>query len=148
MIVRASALVALLSFPAAGEETLPEPLRAHAECAAAGRESAGCAEILTGYCLEGANDLRELTACRAALAKRMEDEAVRLAARLGDLGEEARAAALIAGAERVVAEFCAGLVGRAATTGSTDHDARCALMRAHVEVYHLRRALVETEHET
>ncbi|WP_233416701.1 hypothetical protein [Halovulum marinum] len=147
MNARAAVLLAMLSAPAgpaaAQDAGLADPLRRHAQCADAGGDSAVCAGILAGHRLDIAEDLRGLTACRAALAAGLEAQAAALAARLRALGAGPTATGLRAGADRTAARFCSAPSGRPA-----GHAARCALMRAHLEVCHLRRALIETEHET
>ncbi|MEO1276971.1 MAG: hypothetical protein AAFV96_16875 [Pseudomonadota bacterium] len=140
MICRAILVSAVLGAAPVMAEDL---IAAHGACAEAGRDSAACSEIITLHCLDTTWNLRTLTACRAGMARALETEAERLTEVLARQGERARAVEIARGADRVTEEACATLAGRMASPRSEDHDIRCALLRAHVTVYHLRRRLAE-----
>ena len=108
-----------------------------------------CAEVLTGHCLDTSNNIRELTRCRAGLATSLEDRATALASDIGQRSPRHRAEAreILAGSDRIVADYCAAYQGRMATEDSAGHDIRCALMAGHVKVYHLLRLSLGTEED-
>jgi|GEM_PF-5734040 len=120
-------------------------LAAHEACAEAGEDSGTCAGILTTHCLETAGDAVELAVCRAALTVELEISAARLSQMLTEQGGGVQAREIAAGATRVVTGFCSRLQRRGARHDALGHEARCAMMEAHVTVYHLIRALAQME---
>ncbi|MEM9640324.1 MAG: hypothetical protein AAGA19_02385 [Pseudomonadota bacterium] len=128
-------------------QTVPQTLARHAECVARADSSTTCVEILNTYCLETAGHARDLARCRVAVTDALEHRANALIERLEVLGARPMAIALSDGAERAVSGFCAALAGRMPSDGPPQ-DIRCALMRAHVLVYHLSRALSDLDHKT
>jgi len=141
-MIRIAALAALfLGAPVALAEDGPAILKDHQRCALQGRSSAVCAEVLTGHCLDTAQNIRQLTRCRAGLARALDRKAQDLAAQFATSTphRRTRATEILAGSDRVVADYCASFGGRMATEGSAGHNIRCALMAGHVKVYHLLR---------
>ena len=124
-------------------------LARHEACVLGGRASGVCAEVLTGHCLDTSSNIRELTRCRAATAAALEDRAATLVAEIGadDPRQRGKAAEILSGSDRIVAEYCAAYGGRMATEESAGHDIRCALMAGHVKVYHLLRLRAGREEE-
>lgn len=145
-------LVAMLVMAAgaalAQPDELDRRLAAHEACAARGDESGVCSGILTTHCLEGSETARALTTCRARVTLALEALVVVLMQELAAQGRRSEALQIADGAGRIVAEFCAALGGRMATGGGSAHDIRCAMMRAHVTVYHLVQALRAAEQAT
>lgn len=131
--------------PAAAQDGPEARLAAHAACAQAGKGSGTCSGILTTYCLETAADAQELAVCRAVLSVELEVRAAQLSQRLTEQGGGVQAREIAAGAMRVVTGFCSMLHRRGARRDALGHEARCAMMEAHVTVYHLIRALAEME---
>ncbi|MEM9779410.1 MAG: hypothetical protein AAF813_05805 [Pseudomonadota bacterium] len=130
-----------------GAQTVPDAVARHGACAAQAESSQTCVEILNAHCLEVARNARDLTGCRSAVTDALEVRADALVDQLDAQGARPMAIALTDGAARAVSEFCAALAGRMATPGAPQ-DIRCALMRAHVLVYHLTRALDDLDRET
>ena len=149
----AAALAASLAhpFPVSGQEAAEAGALLDRYETCLGQEEPGvCAGMLAASCLDLAEDLDALSACRAVLTTALEERVGEIVAQIGSAaGPAARRVALeqVRGAERSVAQNCDAYAEATPQADTPHHAIRCALIAAHLKMVtiHGLRADLEPE---
>ena len=139
-MLAAAALAAALAGPAKAEGPQDAPLLVRYETCLGQEQPGVCAGMLAASCLDLAEDIDALSACRAGLTAALETRVEELVAEIGSAGgPAARRVALerMRGAERSVAMNCDAYAKATPKADTPHHGVRCALIAAHLKMVYL-----------
>jgi len=138
--------------PAAGQDAAQAgALLVRYETCLGQQEPGVCAGMLAASCLDLAEGLDALSACRAGLTEALEARVDELVAEIGTSGgPAARRVALeqVRGAERSVAQNCDAYAAATPQADTPHHGVRCGLIAAHLKMVYVHGLHAALEPET